>query len=441
VSASASISEATGIDMPITEGLRRVFGAHANRAPTHGLRVPGRLEVLGKHTDYAGGRALVAALPRGFVFLGAPRSDTEVIVADARHDLVFRLGEPSAPHSRAGAQYLHAVVGRLSRNFPGSRSGVTIAFASDLPRASGMSSSSALLTGLTLMLARLWDLESRDEWRAAIATPDDLATYCASVENGRTFGALDGDHGVGTQGGSEDHAAILLARADHLSMFEFVPLRRVRDVRFPAAWRFVIATSGIAASKSGAVREVYNRLSGAIAELQRLWSTYEGPCASLAAALSADATAGDRLRALIHRHPVQGWTSDALERRLAHFEIETALVGDAVTAIERTDTLALGQIADASQLRAERLLGNQTPETAALARAARETGAFAASSFGAGFGGAVWALVEAGSAEEFAQYWLASYRQECAVGQRAEVFIASPGPALEPLDARMLEGR
>ena len=77
----------------------------------------------------------------------------------------------------------------------------------------------------------------------------------------------------------------------------------------------------------------------------------------------------------------------------------------ALEAFERTDGRALGELAADSQRDAELLLGNQVPETSALAASARTLGAFAASNFGAGFGGAVWALVEAAEADVFARKW------------------------------------
>ena len=47
------------------------------------LFVPGRLEVLGKHTDYAGGRSLLCAVEQGISFAIRPRSDSQVRVVDA----------------------------------------------------------------------------------------------------------------------------------------------------------------------------------------------------------------------------------------------------------------------------------------------------------------------------------------------------------------------
>jgi galactokinase len=75
-------------------------------------------------------------------------------------------------------------------------------------------------------------------------------------------------------------------------------------------------------------------------------------------------------------------------------------------------------LSEESQGDAEQLLGNQIPETSALARAARKAGAFAACSFGAGFGGSVWALVETERAAKFAHTW------------HPTAFVITPGPPL-----------
>ena len=52
-------------------------------APQHAWWIPGRLEVFGKHTDYAGGRTLVCCVPRGFAVVASPREDRIVRVVDA----------------------------------------------------------------------------------------------------------------------------------------------------------------------------------------------------------------------------------------------------------------------------------------------------------------------------------------------------------------------
>jgi galactokinase len=75
------------------------------------------------------------------------------------------------------------------------------------------------------------------------------------------------------------------------------------------------------------------------------------------------------------------------------------------------------------------LLGNQVPETIALADLAHEHGAFAASSFGAGFGGSVWALVNADGAGGFADRWLTAYAAAFPAISGASAFVCRPAPA------------
>jgi galactokinase len=102
----------------------------------------------------------------------------------------------------------------------------------------------------------------------------------------------------------------------------------------------------------------------------------------------------------------------------------------ALDAFRAGDAAALGRLSDASQHDADTLLGNQVPETRALARLAREQGAFAASSFGAGFGGSVWALVEEDAAHGFADRWLAGYRELYPDLARVEAFVTRAGPGV-----------
>jgi galactokinase len=100
---------------------------------------------------------------------------------------------------------------------------------------------------------------------------------------------------------------------------------------------------------------------------------------------------------------------DDVVRRVEQFDREAGLVRVAGDALARRDLDRLGRLVDESQGSAERLLGNQIPETIALAREARDLGAVAASAFGAGFGGSVYALVRASEAEDFQRRWAERY--------------------------------
>jgi len=99
-------------------------------------------------------------------------------------------------------------------------------------------------------------------------------------------------------------------------------------------------------------------------------------------------------------------------------------------ALGRGDLQRLGELVDRSQWGAEQLLGNQVPETMHLTRSARSLGAVAASAFGAGFGGSVWALVRRDEVERFEACWRESYEARFPEpAARATFFVTTAGPA------------
>jgi len=313
--------------------------------------VPGRIEVFGKHTDYAGGHSLVAAVPRG-ITVSAERSAHPGIAIHTA--------------SEGWQPYVETVARRLTRNFPGVDFSCRISLTSDLPQAAGLSSSSALVVAVAESVVACAGLEGAAAWQSNIRTLEDRASYFGCIENGSRFGTLEGDAGVGTRGGSEDHAAILMSREGHLQQFSFSPLRRNRRVKMPEGWTFAIGISGVHAHKTGGARDDYNRL----ADPARMTGA-----------------------------------------RLEQFEAENGRVIAAADAFARGDIDAIADLAVASQRDADLLLGNQVPETRDLVSLALAHGAAAASSFGAGWGGSVWALVREEDAAGFAAGWIDAYRR------------------------------
>src|SRR5437773_443979 len=181
----------------------------ADGRPMQAWFVPGRLEVFGKHTDYAGGRSLLCAIERGYAVVAADRDDSHITIVDAKDGSAVQILDAAAVAAPAWSVYPLTVARRIATNFPEARRGANIAFESDLPAAAGMSSSSALMIAVFLALAAVNEIASLDRYRAEIHTTEELAGYLATVENGRDFGSLAGGSGVGTFGGSEDHTAIL----------------------------------------------------------------------------------------------------------------------------------------------------------------------------------------------------------------------------------------
>jgi galactokinase len=197
----------------------------------------------------------------------------------------------------------------------------------------------------------------------------------------------------------------------------------------PPDWTFVIGFSGIQADKADSVKDRYNRASNRARALLQIWNAHApAPAPSLADALMSAPDAIDRLRSWIAPTADGAFTAADLTARLDHFAHETARGPLAFVAFRDADRDALGRLSAESQREAGELLGNQIPETILMAQLARDLGAFGASSFGAGFGGSVWAAVPMDEAEAFGKAWSQAY--EAAVPSAGTIpwFIARPGP-------------
>jgi galactokinase len=402
--------------------------------------VPGRIEVLGKHTDYAGGRSLLCAVERGFTMVAAPRNDAHMRILDARlMELVeCDIGPEMNGTARHWSTYPITVARRMARDFPtlGRVRGADIVFASDLPRAAGVSSSSALVVTTFLALADANGLSSLPEFTEHITDSEHLAGYLGAVENGWSYGHLAGDTGVGTLGGSEDHTAILCARPHELVQYTFRPVHFERAVPLPAGYTFAIGVSGVRAEKTGAARERYNRASRSMSVIVDIWRHATGRSeATAAAVITSSPSALDELRSVIAVADTSetGLTPQQLLTRLDHFVVESEeLIPTASDALARNDLGMFGTIVDRSQARAEQLLENQIDETIELARSARELGAVAASAFGAGFGGSVWALVRSDTATDFLRRWEQCHRERfpsSGSGDDESFFVTDAGPS------------
>jgi galactokinase len=390
--------------------------------------------VLGKHTDYAGGRSLLCAVGRGICTLAAPRHGHVIRIADVirQQEIQFVASPELDPRSENWAIYPKTVARRIARNFPGAVAGMEMAFASDLPRASGMSSSSALLVTTYLVLEKFNGLRFRHEFTGNIKSQEDLATFLGCVENGQSFGPLQGDSGVGTFGGSEDHIAILCSTPGALRQYKFCPARFERAVPLASEFVFVIAVSGVAADKTGSAREKYNFASLAAQEILKIWRASSGRNdATLFEAATHSVDAPGRIRELLHNTKSSAYSAQALLDRFDQFyEESTRIVPGAAQALAAKEMEAFGQLVDQSQALAEQKLGNQIPQTIELARSARSLGALAASAFGAGFGGSVWAIVHADQSAEFLNRWQNHYRDKFPAEAAASTFfITGAGPA------------
>ena len=190
------------------------------------------------------------------------------------------------------------------------------------------------------------------------------------------------------------------------------------------------------AAKGGAVQEHYNGLARQLALLLATWRRVSGTTPdSLLAALAAGPAAREALAEAVRlEHPTEG---DALVARLSQFAEECETIIPSVTqALQAGTPESIGEAVDRSQELAETVLANQVPETVQLVRSARRLGAAAASAFGAGFGGSVWALVREDESAAFLAGWRESYFLAFPDrAGRATFFTSRPGPAARELPA------
>jgi galactokinase len=298
--------------------------------------------------------------------------------------------------------YVTAVARRFARDFPHARNGVAIELQSNLPTSAGLSSSTALVVTIVLAFVDANELASDERWVTAIPTPIALAEYIAAIETGEAYGKFPADGGVGVRGGAQDHVAIVCAEEGTAGQFRYLPARLERRVVWPEDHVIAIGVSGVHATKTGNAKAAYNRLADAMRGAME-----EG-------------------RWKIERAPTE------VAKRREQFREETEVIVPGVgDAVRDRDWNALGSLVDRSQALAESVLRNQVPETVHLARAAREQGAVAASAFGAGFGGAVWAMVPRADADRFLAAWRADYERAFPMKRsRAKWSVTRPaGPA------------
>jgi galactokinase len=262
-------------------------------------------------------------------------------------------------------------------------------------------------------------------YRANIQSPENLAEYIGCIEGGFPFHSFAGDDGVGTLSGCEDQTAMVCGRAGQLVQYSFCPVRYEASYPVPADHDFVIAASGVLAEKTGSALEKYNRLSRRARAAAEAWRRASGRDDRTLGDAVVGASAAE-IRDALARTPVDGFTQAELVARFEQFYDESEVIIPAAgRALMDGDVQALGALVDRSQRGAERLLGNQIPETIFLARSARELGAVAASAFGAGFGGSVWALVPSSSRDAFEQVWRDRYLFEFPQHQTTARFFAT----------------
>jgi galactokinase len=383
--------------------------------------VPGRIEVFGKHTDYAGGHSLLFSMDRGFHSVCKANKKEIVRIRDINPfygQRIFEFSDRLKPLVGDWANYPMTLIKRLCKNFGTDLKGVDIVFGSDLPPAGGMSSSSALMIMVFLAIASVNGLFDQRIYRRNIANNLDLAMYLACAENGQTFRGLEGERGVGTFGGSEDHTIIMNGKQGTISLYQFAPTLHKADISLPNDLAYVILYSGVSAEKTGEAMRKYNMVAR---RAKLVVERYNQACGTDHRLLRDIVEENKRLNADAMLAKVRQATASYREQdqdldlagRFRQFCIEDReLIPEATKALASHNHEDLARVTNLSHEASKTYLWNIAPEIEFLQKKALKLGALAASGFGAGFGGSAYALVPTKDAPRFAMQMKKAYTKQ-----------------------------
>lgn len=382
----------------------------AGTVPKFEVRAPGRVNLIGEHTDYNDGYVLPMAIDRACSVRAAARRDTRVLARSAQFAGVveFDLGalatgapteerEADGPARGAGwGRYLRGVAWSL-RERGHALVGADLEITSDVPAGAGLSSSAAFEVACGAALLALAGID---------IDPVALALDCQRAEN----------ECVRARCGIMDQFVSCNAREGHALLLDCRTLAcRHLPLRFGGEpMDIVVCDSMVRHSVAGG--EYNRRRAECESGLRALAARREGIRALRdidAAEFAALATGLDPL----------------LERRCRHVVTENARVQAAAAAIGRGDAAALGALMTASHRSLSDDFEASCPEIDALVEIALECdGVAGARMTGGGFGGCTVNLVQARCTGEFTDRLARSYRERCA--REAQVRVCRPGAGL-----------
>jgi galactokinase len=347
---------------------------------------PGRVELLGNHTDYNGGVVLSAAIQLGISVTGSRRDDGKVVLSSEGIDGIFATSRAGGLKPQGSwVDYPLGVAEMLAKS-GAEAGGFEARFSATLPPGAGLSSSAAIEVATAVFLTRLFPFE---------ISPLDLAKVCRRAENefvGVSCGLLDQ---VSSIFGRKDHVVFLDCRAE-----------TVDTIPFPEDLALLIVHSGVKHALTGGE---YN---------ERREQCFEAAKRMGAPALR-DVTS-DQLSAAN--------LPDIVRRRAMHIVGENERVFEAVEYLKAGRGDDFGRLMTASHRSSMGNFENSTPELDALvAIATTLPGCHGARLTGGGFGGAIVALVERDATERLAADIVRIYGEK--TGHKAVAYpcVASDG--------------
>jgi galactokinase len=374
------------------------FAETYGESPELVIRAPGRVNLIGEHTDHQQGYVLPIAVDRALWLAVAPTSGARVTLVSGQADgaITIDIDDLAAGTDRGQRErldgwgaYLQGMAWALGDRIP--LRGWQGAIDSDIPLGAGLSSSAAF----ELALARAWVEVAGQPWAAA-----EMAGHAQRAEN----------DWVGVSSGIMDQLSCALGRAGHALLIDCRSLD-VQHVPLPADIAVVIMDTG---TRRELTSSAYNER--------------QAECRRAAAALGVDSLRDATLDAVD-----RDLDDPVLRRRARHVVTENARVLAAADATRAGDAVALGHLLSAghASMRDDFEASGPALDTI-VALAADAPGCFGARLTGAGFAGCAIALVERPAIGAFREQVAHGYRRATGADARLYVTTAADGVDVSP---------
>ncbi len=347
---------------------------------------PGRVELLGNHTDYNAGVVLSAAIQFGISATGRRRDDGKAVVSsDGIAGTVEADRAAGLKPQKIWADYPLGVAEMLAQAgaTPG---GFEAHFSATLPPGAGLSSSAALEVATAVLLTKLYPFE---------ISPLDLAKVCRRAEN----------EFVGVSCGLLDQVSSIFAKKDHV-VFLDCRAETVDAIPFPDHLGLLIVHSGVKHALTGGE---YN---------ERRAQCFE----------AAERMGVPALRDVTSLQLAAADLPEIVRRRAAHVVGENERVFEALAFLRAGNGDAFGKLMTASHRSSMENFENSTPELDALVEIATSLpGCHGARLTGGGFGGAIVALVDLEAIDSLADKIVSIYKEKTGNQAVPYLCVASDG--------------
>jgi len=358
-------------------------------------RAPGRVNLIGEHTDYNDGYVLPFAIDRYTEVAVRPRSDRKLLAHAAAYGTTFSATLPLERAARKGdwSDYLIGILRELSA-YRELEFGFEAAIAGDIPLGAGLSSSASLEVGLAVALTRLYGIEI-----AAL----ELVKLCQRAESGF----------VGMPCGIMDQYAVYFAEANRALLLDTRSLTHRPVPLELGGTTFLVVDSRVRRRLAGSGYTDRRRECEAAVR----WLAEAFPERGIRSLRDVDGTLVDSVR---------GEMPEALWKRAAHVVGENARVLAAVEALGRGHAEEVGKLLYASHASLRDMFEVSTPELDFLVDWGLSHGALGARLVGGGFGGVTLHLVLAEGKETYLAGLRRAYRAK--FGLEAQAWEVRPAP-------------